>query len=358
MVEYALLLSLVALALVGTIGGMAGQVGGRFNAISNTLASGGNDGGPIAPDPSNSGTVGNHGNNPQTGNNNAGNNNGNIGTDSSNNGAIDPSKTPLDKVTPEELDKLSPDAAKNPDKYKPWLGQEIELSYYYDKSPSGKNIILTSKAKLIGIGQDKLADSDQNAGFTFMTTSAFTSITNESGAGVDSSESSLPNTASEYDYSHSGLRAEIHHIYNNLVNQDLKQSIKAVSKKWAVFRKPDGTYDTTRPQGIGTSREMLFAPSMSELMGNPWEYGDIDKTVSINLDEGDQYMWFSEHHENLDFSFFQGDKTTLTSFWTRSNIKERYAVLYSYDKTNKVYHPVSQIRDSVHLFSFPVCFCI
>ena len=55
MVEYALLLSLVALALVGTIGGMAGQVGGRFNAISNTLASGGNGGlgggGTVTPPP-------------------------------------------------------------------------------------------------------------------------------------------------------------------------------------------------------------------------------------------------------------------------------------------------------------------
>ena len=60
MVEYALLLSLVALALVGTIGGMAGQVGGRFNAISNTLASGGNgglDGGGTTPGGGGGGTV-------------------------------------------------------------------------------------------------------------------------------------------------------------------------------------------------------------------------------------------------------------------------------------------------------------
>ena len=91
MVEYALLLSLIALALVGTIGGMAGQIGGRFNAISNTLASGGNGGlgpGTTVPNGGGGGTVtpppttgtgnnnGNSGGNSGTGNNNGGNNNG------------------------------------------------------------------------------------------------------------------------------------------------------------------------------------------------------------------------------------------------------------------------------------------
>ena len=88
MVEYALLLSLVALALVGTIGGMAGQIGGRFNAISNTLASGGNGGlgggGTVTPPPTtgtgnNNGNNGNTGDNSGTGNNNGGGGNGNGG---------------------------------------------------------------------------------------------------------------------------------------------------------------------------------------------------------------------------------------------------------------------------------------
>ena len=79
MVEYAMILSLIALALVGSVGGMAGQVGAKFNAISNTLGNGlvVNNGGH---------TTGNNntpGNNPgatnppanNNGNNQAGNNN-------------------------------------------------------------------------------------------------------------------------------------------------------------------------------------------------------------------------------------------------------------------------------------------
>lgn len=79
MVEYAMILSLIALALVGSVGGMAGQVGAKFNAISNTLGNGLviNNGGH---------TTGNNntpGNNPgatnppanNNGNNQAGNNN-------------------------------------------------------------------------------------------------------------------------------------------------------------------------------------------------------------------------------------------------------------------------------------------
>ena len=86
MVEYAMLLSLVALALVGAIGGMAGQVGGRFNAISNTLASGGNGGlgpGTTVPDGGGGGTVTPP---PTTNNGGSGNNNGGVPDTGGNNG--------------------------------------------------------------------------------------------------------------------------------------------------------------------------------------------------------------------------------------------------------------------------------
>ena len=60
MVEYAVLLSLIALALVGPVFGLGQQVGNRFQSITNTLANGGSnsglpggggDGGGITPPP-------------------------------------------------------------------------------------------------------------------------------------------------------------------------------------------------------------------------------------------------------------------------------------------------------------------
>ena len=52
MVEYAVLLSLIALALVGPVFGLGQQVGNRFQSITNTLSNGsGSDGGGITPPP-------------------------------------------------------------------------------------------------------------------------------------------------------------------------------------------------------------------------------------------------------------------------------------------------------------------
>ena len=286
MVEYAMLLSLVALALVGTIGGMAGQVGGRFNAISNTLGNGlvANNGGhttgnntpgnnPGATNP----PTNNNGNN-QAGNNNAGNNNGSSGNDSSNNGAIDPSKTPLDKVGWDKLDELSKDAAKNPDKYKDWIGQK--------KTDENGN-----EWVLVGTNHDELADGSGKAGFTFMSRKSLgKAIMNKT-----------------WNYEYKKLDMNLKTLPN--VFSKLPKSIQKVAKE-VKKSNTDGSDYTNKIDGIN---QKLYLPSKGEL-----GYNGIINDNGYNDGEDynpnvDTFAYFWKSHTNIKLFL-----DTYEHFWTRS----------------------------------------
>ena len=347
MVEYALLLSLVALALVGTIGGMAGQVGGRFNAISNTLASGGNGGlgpGTTVPNGGNHGNdnsgnppTNNNGNNPQTGNNNGGNNNGSTGTDTSNNGAIDPSKTPLDKVTPEELDKLSPDAAKNPDKYKDWLGTDLEVPI------AGKKY----KFFLIGIGQDVKSDGSGKAGFTFMA---------RENIDIYGGSSMIRTLNGPYGYVSTNCYASLEtFIINRIDDKDLTKAIKQVSKGYSTY------YNISSGIKLSHFNTKMFPIAYSEITGLGTKVYSGQAYTRIN--EGEQYLYFKQNgiSENRRSDLFIGPQALY--FWTRSlgNIgsTDSYYQVDSYYDTGTLKGAGDlEIVDSSLTRTVLPCFCI
>ena len=283
MVEYALLLSLVALALVGTIGGMAGQIGGRFNAISNTLASGGNGGlggggtttpgggGTVTPPP----TTG-------TGNNSGGSNGTNPDGTVGNTGMTKPeidkiidegADKGLDGISWRQLSKLSPYAATHKDEFYDWIG-------------TTKSVLVDGmevKMRLVGIAQDDLADGSGKAGFSFLSTNYFVSNSYFAAMAVNDIVS----------WNSSIVRDQVKDIYDNKLTDinmsNMKRYIKTVAKI------SSGSNLKTLKKELVKTDDQLWYPSSSELFGTRSE-----SSVLFNIaDNGAQYDYFNDNSVSI-----------------------------------------------------------
>ena len=273
MVEYAVLLSLIALALVGPVFGLGQQVGNRFQSITNELAndSGGTTPPPTTPDPETPTTP-----DPETPTT--------PDPEPETGGTVDPSKTPLKDVTWEELDKLSPDAGKNPDKYKDWIGQSI---------PDGN-----MEWVLIGTGHDDLADGSGKAGFTFMSRYTLTGTGLEvdpfSSHGIDN-------------WGGSDLRNE---TYPKLLTKILNASKNGLKKSMIkTVKKPYMTSSNVKTRAVAYADDNLWALSAIEAGGDDAnnvgtmyvpKYAELAGSQYEGFASGTTYWPFPMQNLNLD----------------------------------------------------------
>ena len=325
MVEYALLLSLVALALVGTIGGMAGQVGGRFNAISNTLAAGGNGGlggggttpgggsggGTVTPPPT-TGTGNNNGGNTGTGNNNGGQGGNNGGGSNGTNpdgtiGNTGMTKPEIDKIIDEgadkgldgiswrQLSKLSPYAATHKDEFYDWIGRSKQVKINNE----------TVSMRLVGIGQDNLSDGSGKAGFSFLSDGY-------KGIQISDSDWSHEAASNDHGWDNSSYRTKLINLLSGGItatdSSNMKIYIKEVTKISSHYKGGSGISHNQ------TSSDKLWAPSVSEL------FGKLPDQLKALDNQGEQYDFFRDNG----VKFVSADKVTGNSYYTN----------YKYENTN------------------------
>ena len=335
MVEYALLLSLVALALVGTIGGMAGQVGGRFNAISNTLASGGNGGlgpGTTVPDGGDGPTTSPSPSSPQTppantGGNGSDGNNGNNGSNGKPGESLPQRGKNLSDYTWKEISLLSKDAIENESEYEYLIGQSKAVNF------KGYGM---ADMMLIGINHDDKADGTGKVGFTFMAKQAITTS-----LGFKNTANGLYTIKNGWkDYF---LRDTCNNnIYNSLAS-DLKSLIVKVKKS---YYSGDG-----KEASMKSTDDYIWLPSYYELYGtNLVGQGTYDSGQ-----EGNLYAYWGGKDATEHIIKY---KNNATKYWLRTlqtiDLTGCIAIVEPY---GKVVDTPYQFPDSTTAGIVP-CFCI
>ena len=275
MVEYAVLLSLIALALVGPVFGLGQQVGNRFQSITNELSNGGSSGTPDPGTPTPPTTSPTTTPGPDTGEK--------PDPDPETGGTVDPSKTPLKDVTWEELDKLSPDAAKDPDKYKPWLGQSIHVKV--DNK--------TYDMQLVGLAHDSLASGTGKAGFTFLSKQILEEKYSRNFGTLPTSEQTSKDGYTDYGWKNSSIRSWLNGtFYNDLLSiqgsdgAELKSVIKEVKKSYNYYVMKNEGGNSIGISTKGSSSDRIWVPSLNEVYS--------DKSFK-NMDDATQFEYYANN---------------------------------------------------------------
>ena len=247
-------------------------------------------------------------------------------------------------MTPEELDKLSPDAAKNPDKYKPWIGQSIYVKINGVAYPF----------VLIGVAHDDLADGSGKAGFTFKANAIVGYISKSSNGMWDKTDGNGSSGKTTPSYLRIAMRDDVF----PKIEDNYKNVIKEVKKEIDYGLVDIDKGDHYKNVNLITTRDKLWALSLTEILGNSYKEGVIPNYLDykVDLDNTAQY------HEGSQYEYF--DKLTVIGSDTAERLldvptsfsgEKIYGLrtnTYSYTGSLAVYKTSGYTNEALNVWNF------